>query len=142
MKTCNKCNERKPLDSFFKDKNNKTDGRYSICKKCKTAGTMKWREANTDKYNEDQRAYNKVNYYKLRLQRYKMTPEKHQEFLILQEGKCAICREDPKGVRPLVVDHDHFTGKVRGLLCYKCNRDMAVVDAREHLEKLIAYRDK
>lgn len=39
-----------------------------------------------------------------------------------QDGKCAICGEPPVGRKHLDVDHCHETGKVRGLLCYPCNR--------------------
>ena len=38
-----------------------------------------------------------------------------------QGGRCAICRRPPKSGRRLHVDHDHDTGKVRGLLCMPCN---------------------
>ena len=40
--------------------------------------------------------------------------------LVSQEGGCLICGEAPVG-QNLVVDHDHKTGKVRGLLCSNCN---------------------
>jgi hypothetical protein len=41
-----------------------------------------------------------------------------------QEGRCAICRSDDVGWHRKdrwAVDHDHVTGKVRGLLCHHCN---------------------
>jgi Autographiviridae endonuclease VII len=39
-----------------------------------------------------------------------------------QNGKCAICKTHQSELtKALSVDHDHKTGKVRGLLCYRCN---------------------
>lgn len=41
----------------------------------------------------------------------------------LQDGRCAICKvlfNHPK-IEPACADHDHATGKVRGLLCRPCN---------------------
>ena len=61
--------------------------------------------------------------------RYRLTLEKFNDFWHNQEGKCAGCQTDlahPKlkeiktGLKP-EVDHCHKTGKVRGLLCRRCN---------------------
>ena len=40
----------------------------------------------------------------------------------MQGGVCAICFGPGVASRRLAVDHDHNTGKVRGLLCADCNR--------------------
>lgn len=140
-KTCNKCKENKAIGMFFKDKGF-LDGHASICKSCKTADAMKWREENREKYNETQRKYHKEHYQEYRLKRYDMTPEEHAKMLMEQKGVCALCGKPPTGTKPLVTDHDWETKKVRGLLCYTCNRDMHAVDKPEHLEKAIEYRKR
>lgn len=50
-----------------------------------------------------------------------VTDEQYERLLAAQGGGCAICGATPK-TRRLHVDHDHKTGAVRGLLCYRCNR--------------------
>lgn len=53
---------------------------------------------------------------------YGITPEEYAALLDRQLGRCAICRADSAGGRGgWHVDHDHNTGKVRGLLCHSCN---------------------
>jgi hypothetical protein len=47
------------------------------------------------------------------------TKEQYQEKLISQNGKCAICRDEPPRLH---FDHDHATGALRDLLCSNCNR--------------------
>ena len=82
MKKCNKCSQTKAFTEFFKDKNNKTDGHYSICKPCKQAGSMEWRAANKDRYNGNMRKYHKKHYDRFRLLRYDITPEQYASMLI------------------------------------------------------------
>ena len=50
---------------------------------------------------------------------YKIKPEDYYAMLSNQGGKCAICGETPE--KDLYIDHDHSTGRVRGLLCVRCN---------------------
>lgn len=50
-----------------------------------------------------------------------------------QNGKCAICKATPTKVnrankKMLVVDHDHYTLAVRGLLCHRCNVMLGFAD--------------
>lgn len=48
---------------------------------------------------------------------YGLSPEMYDSLLVAQKGLCAICQCK----KQLGVDHDHMTGKVRGLLCGSCN---------------------
>jgi hypothetical protein len=57
----------------------------------------------------------------------------YEELLGNQGGVCAICAREPRGKRPLEVDHDHASGEVRGLLCSNCNRAIGLLDENPEL---------
>lgn len=53
---------------------------------------------------------------------YGLTLKQYREMEFQQKGRCKICLRLPKpGGAPLFVDHDHKTGRVRGLLDWRCN---------------------
>lgn len=81
------------------------------------------------------------------MRKYGITIEDYEQMLERQNGVCAICLRPESGVdksstvKQLAVDHDHETGRVRGLLCFRCN----VVTARfeeigeDALDKVYEY---
>lgn len=70
---------------------------------------------------------------------YGITIEDFNSLLKKQSGVCAICGKGPKGKSRLCVDHDHETGKVRGLLCYRCNMAIGALSSIYLLEKAKEY---
>lgn len=68
--------------------------------------------------------------------KYGLTRESYDAMMVKQNGLCAICvRRDPK-----YVDHDHATGKVRGLLCQPCNTALgAFYEAAEIFARAVTY---
>ena len=63
---------------------------------------------------------------------YGMTLEEYEALFLKQDGKCVLCHKG-QTKRLLSVDHDHKTGKIRGLLCAPCNMFMGKVDADPNL---------
>ena len=63
--------------------------------------------------------------------KYGLTIEQFQEMKIAQDNKCAICKSTPN--KELVVDHDHLSGEVRQLLCYKCNTGLGLFNENPDL---------
>lgn len=61
------------------------------------------------------------------IRRYGITEKDYQDILKSQDGVCIICGKINYGQRRLEVDHNHITGKVRGLLCSRCNKVLGVV---------------
>jgi hypothetical protein len=57
---------------------------------------------------------------------YRLTPEEYDKILAVQGGKCASCEKSPSHIR-LAVDHDHKTGRIRGLLCWPCNHVLGLL---------------
>lgn len=129
-KQCNACKRIKAIDMFFAD-SGVSDGHAAICKECKTKSSMQWRANNKERYNATQRMYHAKNYQVDRLKRYNITPEQHKAMFEEQGGVCKLCKKPQEGKRPLVVDHNHATGEVRGLLCYGCNRKIVILDSSE-----------
>lgn len=78
----------------------------------------------------------RIRYMRRRLLKYGLTPQQFEEIFKKQEGRCAICRR----ATLLHIDHNHKTGKVRGLLCYTCNSALGCVnDDPSLLSKAIDY---
>lgn len=138
MKRCKRCGETKPLDQFYKNKTGR-DGLRPECKPCSSAQkkawyrqnreaviakVIAWQRANQDRYNARMREYRKANPEAGRAdhlrRKFDLTIEEYEQLLAAQGGRCAICRREP-GKISLHVDHDHETGEVRGLLCFRCN---------------------
>lgn len=73
---------------------------------------------------------------------YGITLSEYNVMLADQHGVCAICKVPHHPERPLVVDHDHDSGMVRGLLCSECNTGIGLLgDNPDTLESAIAYLD-
>lgn len=86
------------------------------------ARSKAWRQANLEKRREHAAKWNAANpdYYKLR--KYGIGSEDLKLLREQQRGLCAICEQTGE----LVIDHDHVTGKVRGLLCHACNKGLGM----------------
>lgn len=67
-----------------------------------------------------------------------VSDDEYARLLAAQGGHCALCLNVPK-TRRLHVDHDHATGRVRGLLCYRCNRALPNYVTARWLLRASAY---
>lgn len=63
---------------------------------------------------------------------YNITIEEYNDLLLDQNGRCKICNNESTA-RKLAVDHCHITGKVRGLLCNKCNMAIGLLFENEEI---------
>lgn len=70
--------------------------------------------------------------------KYGLTVADYEALFERQGGACGICREEP-GESRLDIDHDHVTGRVRGLLCQNCNTGLGQFD--DQITKLLAAVD-
>jgi len=74
-----------------------------------------------------------------RIRSYGIQVDEFDAMMLDQDSKCYICLGD-NGLIALCIDHDHKTGKVRGLLCNRCNRGLGLFqDNPELLFKAVDY---
>ena len=92
-------------------------------------------------YPEKYREINRKSERKRKLfQTYGLTVEEYSSKLEQQNNCCAICNVASSGTRDWHVDHCHVSGKVRGLLCHRCNLMLGhAQDNVQTLEKAILY---
>lgn len=116
MKVCTHCKIRKSVNEFWRHYNSV----YPFCKACKKAQQASWRVRNPEKYKAQADRRKRENRSEEgRFKRYGITKEQYASMVEWQHGECAICGLYV-GMK-LYVDHNHKTGKVRGLLCKRCN---------------------
>jgi len=72
--------------------------------------------------------------------RYGLTEIEYDRLLEKGQGRCMACGQLPTGKKGLHVDHDHKTGKIRGLLCHQCNIALGMAgDNPKRLLMLYSY---
>lgn len=117
LRTCTLCSQHLLPDMFSK--------LSARCKPCAASVSRQWRLDNPERAKENnaifKNAYSasKKNGYRLKY-RYGITLDQHAAMIDKQKGKCAICGDAFAGTPH--VDHCHATGKIRGMLCDRCNR--------------------
>jgi len=118
-KTCGKCKQEKPLSDFNRNRS-RVDGLQDWCHDCHGPAVRK---------SQLQRAYG-------------ITPEDYDEMYEAQCGCCVICGDHQSTLTAVLhVDHNHETGKVRGLLCRFCNLlEGFIKDKPQALDRLRDYK--
>lgn len=127
-KICRVCKQSKLLINFGRNYIN-SGGLRGDCKSCRKNTDAAYHKIYYSKHKERLKikgSQNKEAKRKIRLSKYGILPIDYNKLYSNQRGVCKIC-DNPETIKrqgsicSLVVDHCHKTGKVRGLLCNKCN---------------------
>jgi len=132
QKHCSMCQTAKPLTAFSLKKSGRPRNRCKLCR-----ARYQQTKYSTGGYSRTIRPY--------RLKKnYGITQQQYDDMFVAQGGVCRICETrngiSAKKEKALAVDHDHATGRVRGLLCSSCNRGLGLLkDSVAVLENAIKY---
>lgn len=146
-KRCKKCGVVKSFDDFY-NATAARDGKRGECIACakiirrewylnnresSIERTKRWQRENPEKYkawrernlaanSERRRKWHRR--YHLR-SKYGLSVEDYEFLMVVYDSKCGICgREQPDGLH---IDHEHESGRIRGLLCGSCNRAIGLM---------------
>lgn len=140
-KSCSTCGDVLKLECFYSNPGQKT-GYSSVCKKCHSKAGKEYRKRpevikKNKKKSKEWYENNKEKIKDWELQnKYGITIEQYNIMIKSQDNKCIICEKEDK----LFVDHNHDTGKVRGLLCHFCNAGLGCFrDNINNLKQAIKY---
>ena len=125
-KKCCRCKQILSIENFWKNKGI-ADGYDVTCVQCRKGDY--YNNGGKEYFKNYKRKHPRKNRRSSRLwHKYKLTLEQYDEMFEQQNGVCAICSGVNLDGRRLVVDHDHKTNKVRGLLCTGCNTKLGIVE--------------
>lgn len=127
---------------YFYEQEKGKDGLNAKCKQCERKRSRKY--AISDKGKKVRKEYvqsehGKAENRKLHLKHaYNITDKQHLQMYTDQDGCCKICKK-AMPYSEIVTDHDHKTGKVRGLLCSYCNIRLRSLDDSDFLQAAVIY---
>lgn len=129
-KWCNVCKQYLEA-KFFSKSESARDGLSPGCQNCRNKKAKEYRTPEIRRK------------YRLKAD-YGLTIEEYQSILEKQNGLCLICQreETRRGSKILSIDHDHRTGRIRGLLCHSCNVSIGHMrESSEIIQRMVAYLD-
>lgn len=149
MKKCTKCKEEKPLSEYWKHPGG-AGGLTPSCKECHRIAGKKWRDLNPDglarkraKNREYEKAHPEEAFSRRLKHSYGIVKKDWDAIYAAQNGCCAICERHSRDLtRILQIDHSHTTGKVRGLLCTKCNTKLAAIENGDFAARALNYLER
>jgi hypothetical protein len=138
---------REKQTEYWRQYAEKNNARIKVRKrKWYSENSVRLRDAQRARYKAEPEKYRQYFRNQHMKQAYGLSETQYAEWVLKQNGKCAICGQAPSGRNRkewnLDVDHDHITGAVRGLLCSPCNRALGLfTDSKEKLESALVYLD-
>jgi len=148
FKKCGLCETSKPISQFYKVNKLYEDNLLSawsqFCKPCNTIACRERRLRNGEGWKKKTYRGRKQYNWKLKLKvAYGITESDYYSMFNAQGRACAICRISPDRPAGLHVDHDHATGRVRGLLCNSCNTAIGLLrDDVGRMKSAIQYIER
>lgn len=140
VKRCRLCGRGLPLSCFYKHRGT-TDGHRGECKECHSKRSKEYYREHKAEHRTVSRRYSIKKLYGI-------TEEDFNNLYESQGGKCAICGKPLDMIsanknNAAHIDHDHETGKVRGILCRFCNIGLGLFkDNLELLDRAKEYLAK
>src|SRR6187549_494841 len=142
-RVCSKCSVPCDVGDFPRNRS-RSAGASSWCVDCTSTYNAIYRKQKPEKFRKYWADYvarhpgraTQKNYFNKLSRVYGLSEATYTEMLQAQNRLCATCGKD----LPLCVDHDHVTGKVRGLLCDPCNTTLGKIhESVETLQAMIGY---
>lgn len=139
VKPCCKCKRNLPPEAFHKNSHSSC-GYTGRCGDCRRETWRLWNERNPESRAAAWKRWVTNNPRTRKNSSLKwahgITIDEYDAMFLAQGGVCAICKQ----ARKLCVDHDHKSGRIRGLLCDPCNITLGKMeDDASRLEKAACY---